>query len=175
LYPEGRHEITNWGERLDALYPGGRRSILSLGEKAGFSFNMDAPLSDTMDSHRLYLFAEAQGRKGEDLAQCIGHQYFERGKPLADRDMLCACAREVGLDEGAARAYLEGEGGVAEVRENVRQNLRLGIHSIPVFVFRSAGFETVVRGSADVATFGRVLDAILSAAAEQKHASKDET
>lgn len=171
LYPGGRHEIINWGNRLDALYPGGRQTILALGDKAGFAFNMDAPLSDTMDSHRLYLWAEAQG-KGEDLAQCIGREYFERAQPLADRDMLCACAREVGLDEAEARAYLTGEGGVAEVRESVEQNLRLGIHSIPVFIFRSAGYETVVRGSADVSTFGRVLDAILSAAAQNQ--AKDE-
>jgi predicted DsbA family dithiol-disulfide isomerase len=163
LYPEGRHAIRPWGDRLDALYPGGRSSIAALGKRAGFEFNFQAPLSDTMDSHRLYLWAERQSHgKGEELAQAIGHQYFERAKPLADRDMLCSCAIEVGLDGAEARKYLDSDDGFEEVRQSVEQNLRMGIHSIPVFVFRaSGGFEKVVHGSADVEHFGKVLDSIL--------------
>lgn len=160
LYPQGRHEISKWGDRLDALYPGGRKSIAKLGASAGYSFNFDAPLSDTLDSHRLYLWAEKQGH-GEDLAQCIGHEYFEKARPLADREMLCACAAEVGLDAAAAQSYLESEAGHAEVRQSVEHNARLGIRAIPVFVFRSgATFETVVHGSADTTRFGEVLEAI---------------
>ena len=163
LYPGGRHEISGWGDRLDALYPGGRQSIAALGKHAGFNFDFSAPLSDTLDSHRLVLWADAQEPgKGEALAAAIGHQYFERAKPLADHDMLCACAVEVGLDGTAARAYLASDDGFAEVRASVAHNLRRGIRSIPVFVFQSGGFEEVVHGSADVARFGQVLDAILA-------------
>ena len=167
LYPGGRHEISLWGDRLDAIYPGGKRSIAQLGKAAGFAFNFDAPLSDTMDSHRLYLWAEEQASgKGEELAQSIGHEYFEKGKPLADREMLCGCAADVGLDPDAARAYLESRGGYEAVRASVEENLQLGIHSIPVFVFRGGnGFERVVHGSADVQRFGAVLDEMLAHAA----------
>ena len=159
LYPGGRHEVSRWGDRLDKIYPGGRESIAALGRRAGFAFNFDAPLSDTLDSHRLYLWAAEQSR-GEELAQCIGHRYFEGGAPLADRDMLCQCAAEVGLDAVAARSFLASDGGRAEVRQSVDHNALLGIHSIPVFVFRSGGFETIVHGSADEERFGKVLDAI---------------
>ena len=164
LYPSGQHAISRWGDRLDALYPGGRSSIGRLGRHAGFTFDFDAPLSDTMDSHRLYLWAQRQAPgSGEALAQAIGHEYFEKARPLADRDMLCACAAEVGLSDTAARSFLESDDGYAEVRESVEQNLRMGIHSIPVFIFRSGGYETVVHGSADVRRFSEVLDAILRA------------
>lgn len=163
LYPGGRHEIRNWGERLDAVYPGGRAGIMALGRRAGYEFEMNAPLSDTMDSHRLYLWAEAETGKGEELAHAISHAYFVHGRPLADRDMLCDCARELGLDAVAARAYLESDGGYDEVRKSVEHNVRLGIHSIPVFIFRSGAFESVVHGSADVRRFGEVLDAIAEA------------
>ena len=64
LYPHGEHTIRQWGDRLDALYPGGRRSIEQLGSRAGFTFDFNAPLSDTMDSHRLYLWAQRRA-KGE--------------------------------------------------------------------------------------------------------------
>lgn len=117
-----------------------------------------------MDSHRLYLWAETQAQgKGEELAQAIGHEYFENAKPLADRVMLCACARSVGLEPSAALKYLESDDGYDEVQASVDANLRMGIHSIPVFIFRSGGFETVVHRSADVRRFGEVLDAILHA------------
>ena len=53
--------------------------------------------------------------------------------------------------------------------ENLKMdNLRLGIHSIPVFIFRSAGLEAVVHGSADVERFGQVLDEMLAAAAAKE-------
>ena len=163
LYAGGRHEISKWGDRLDALYPGGRRSIEDLGRRAGFAFNFEAPLSDTMDSHRLYLWAESQGSgKGEDLAQCIGHQYFENARPLADHSMLCECAAACDLDADAARDFLTSDARADEVRASVEQNLHMGIRSIPVFIFRSGTYETLVHGSADVQRFGEVLDAILA-------------
>jgi predicted DsbA family dithiol-disulfide isomerase len=166
LYPGGHHAIRPWGDRLDAIYPGGRESIRRLGDRAGFSFNFNAPLSDTMDSHRLYVWAERQGvGKGEALAQAVGHQYFEKAQALSDRAMLCGCAAVVGLDAEAARQYLESDAGYDVVEQEVQDNLRLGIHSIPVFIFRSAGLEAVVHGSADVERFGQVLDETLAAAA----------
>ena len=163
LYPGGQHPIKRWGERLDALYPGGRGSIQRLGSSAGYKFDFEAPLSDTMDSHRLYLWAERQGSgQGERVAEAISRMYFENARPLADREMLCSCVSEVGLDVDSARSYLASEAGYDEVRESVENNLRMGIHSIPVFVFRSLGYETVVHGSASVRRFGEVLDTILA-------------
>ena len=169
LYPGGHHAIRPWGDRLDAIYPGGRESIRHLGDRAGFSFNFNAPLSDTMDSHRLYVWAERQGGgKGEALAQAVGHQYFEQAQALSDRAMLCGCAAIVGLDAEAARQYLDSDAGYDVVEQEVQYNLRLGIHSIPVFIFRSAGLEAVVHGSADEERFGQVLDEMLAAAATKE-------
>ena len=163
LYPGGEHTISAWGDRLDALYPGGRSSIRSLGERAGYAFNFDAPLSDTMDSHRLVLWADSQmAGHGEAVAQAIGIEYFERARRLDDREMLCACAADVGLDPAAARRHLESADGYQEVHDSVAAHLRMGISSIPVYIFRSAGHEAVVHGSADVRRFGEVLDAILA-------------
>ena len=80
--------------------------------------------------------------------------------------MLCSCAEKVGLDAVAARRYLEDKNkGYDEVRASVEENARLGIHSIPVFVFNytsaDKSLRKVVHGSADVAAFGAVFDEIL--------------
>lgn len=144
---------------MNALYhPSAEAHLGALGQSAGFSFNFDAPLSDTMDSHRLVLWAESlEAGRGEDLAQAIGHQYFEGARLLADWDMLVECAGEVGLDPEAALRYLESGSGREEVLASVEAAHRRGIHSIPVFVFHSAGYAKTVHGSSDEATFAAVL------------------
>ena len=58
LYPGGGHSIKPWGERIDALYsPTASQSIGALGAAAGYNFDFSVMLSDTMDSHRLVLWA----------------------------------------------------------------------------------------------------------------------
>jgi predicted DsbA family dithiol-disulfide isomerase len=162
LYPRGEHTLSRWGERVDALYsPHASADLVRLGQAAGFSFDMEAPLSDTHDSHRLVLWAQRERvGLGEELAQAIGHRYFERRQRLADRDMLADCAEEVGLSRAKAAAFLAGDEGHAEVRQAVEENRRAGITSIPLFRFRSGEYARAVHGSADVATFAEVLGEI---------------
>ena len=93
MYPGGDPPIKPWGERVDALYsPQATRQLRLLGSAAGYDFDMSAQLSDTMDSHRLVLWAERQAGKGEAVAHAMGRRYFEGARPLADRAML----RDVG-------------------------------------------------------------------------------
>lgn len=122
---------------------------------------MSVLLSDTMDSHRLVLWAqELIPGKGEELAHAIGRRYFEQATPLADREMLVDAAAECGLNRVAAEAYLKSDSGFDAVRRSVAEAHRAGIHSIPVFLFTSGGFAEAVHGSADVERFSSVLRSI---------------
>lgn len=149
-----------WGERLDMLYgPSAQNNIARLGKSVGFGFNFSVPGSNTFDSHRLLLWAEEQG-KGIEFGKAIAHAYFEQAKPLADHNMLLECAHEVGV-EGAADV-LNGAWGRDRVAEGVAFAQRLGIRSIPVFLFaHDTGFERAVHGSADVASFAAVFQDVL--------------
>lgn len=159
LYPGGQHAIEHWGDRVDALYrPTASRDLSALGASAGFEFDMSAPLSDTMDSHRLVLWADrTEPGLGERVAQAVGIRYFERAMRLADRAMLAECAEEAGLERAAAARFLESGEGYEEVRQAVADSARDGVHSIPEFRFRSGSYARHVHGSADVATFASVL------------------
>jgi len=162
LYPGGDHPLRLWGERVNRLYhPRAADSLVELGASAGYTFDMRAPLSDTMNSHRLVLWAQSlKAGKGEELAQALGHRYFEQGRPLGDLDMLCESVAAAGLDPEAARAYLESDAGYDDVRSSVDALHRAGTTSIPVFIFRSGeSFRQVVHGSADVPRFTAVLRA----------------
>lgn len=149
-----------WGERLDALYgPGARSNLARLGGSVGFRFNFSAPGSSTFDSHRLMMWAEEQG-KGVEFGKATARAYFEDAKPLADHDVLAQCAEEVGV-QGAVDV-LKGAWGRDRVIEAVRFAQRLGIRSIPVFLFEhDGGFQRTVDGSADAATFATVFRDIL--------------
>lgn len=178
LFPGGDYPVSHWGDRVNERsgHPGQAQGLKDLGAAAGFDFNMAAPLSDTMDSHRLYLWAyQLSELKGEALAQAVGIQYFTKAQALADRTMLCKCVAEVGLDPAAARAYLDSQEGYAEVNASVASLHRAGVHSIPVFIIKadSTGtgepFEEIVHGSADVARFTQVFQELSKWAEKSTH------
>lgn len=116
LYPAGMQANVpkRWGERVSKLYsPATWSHIKQLGSSAGYEFNFDSPLSDTMDSHRLCLLAETQGKQ-KDVVHEISRRYFEEGIALANRSSLLEVASKFGV-EGAA-AYLDSDAGRDEVR-----------------------------------------------------------
>jgi predicted DsbA family dithiol-disulfide isomerase len=116
LYPGGvqsERQPSKWGERVSLLYsPSTWQHIKQLGAQAGYSFNFDSELSDTMDSHRLVLFAETQGKQKE-LVQELSRRYFEDGVPLADRANLLDVAAK--YDVHGAAEYLDSGAGRQEV------------------------------------------------------------
>lgn len=132
LYPAAMQSTvpSRWGERVSKLYsPATWQHILQLGSAASYTFNPDAPLTDTMDSHRLALLAEQQGHQ-KAVVHEVSRRYFEEGVPLADRASLLEVAEMCGVT-GAAE-YLESDAGTAEVMQSVKAHQDAGIHSIPV-------------------------------------------
>lgn len=147
-----------WGERVSKLYsPSTWSAIKALGEAAGFEFKYDAPLSDTMDSHRLNLLAEQQGKQREVVHE-ISRRYFVEGTPLNDRQSLLEVADLHGI-EGAA-AYLDSDAGKREVLESVRSMQASGIRSIPVARISSGNYSNVIHGSASPDEFHSVFQEI---------------
>ena len=132
LYPAAMQSTvpSRWGERVSKLYsPATWQHILQLGSAASYTFNADAPLTDTMDSHRLALLAEQQGHQ-KAVVHEVSRRYFEEGVPLADRASLLEVAEMCGVT--GAREFLESDAGTAEVMQSVKAHQDAGIHSIPV-------------------------------------------
>jgi predicted DsbA family dithiol-disulfide isomerase len=87
-----------------------------------------------VDAHRLILFAAGHDREWE-AADALFRAYFKEGKNLNDHEQLVELATGVGLDAGAVRGYLAGEGGAAEVVASQEEAGRLGIAGVPCYVF----------------------------------------
>jgi len=119
-----------WGERLDTLFgPHVREECAERGAQAGIQFNFDVAGSSTVDSHRLILHAEQQG-KGDKAAAVLARYYFEEGKPLGDHARLCAAADDAGVT-GVAK-LLNSDDLREEVLATHRRNVAAGIKTIPV-------------------------------------------
>lgn len=102
-----------------------------------FHFDRITHAPNTLHAHRLVLWAQEQG-ESEAVASRLFKAYFSEGRNVGDQSVLVAVAGEAGLDEEAARAFLEGEEGreaVSVSQEIARQS---GITGVPLTLFEDA-------------------------------------
>ncbi|NJP30618.1 DsbA family oxidoreductase [Micromonospora thermarum] len=101
---------------------------------AGLTLNFDrAVAANTFDAHRLIAWATERGRAGE-MVDALYRAHFTDGVDVGSRDALAALAGEVGLDTAEARAFLDSDERVAEVRDELAAARQLGVTSVPTFV-----------------------------------------
>ena len=152
------------------------RPFLELGAAAGIEFELDVVAQyQPVESQRLLLWAGRFGLQ-EEFMGALNRRHFERGESASARATLLRACADVGLDEGAAAAFLETDELERDVWSSYGETIRTsGIRSIPLFAFsvpalgaiggpfRAAGrFEAyVVRGSSDAATFSSLFELIL--------------
>lgn len=123
----------------------------------GIEFRMDRALrANTLLAHRLLWWA---GEQHSPVAQAaleerIMQAYFTDGDHIGDPDVLAGCAVDAGLDRDAALAFLESDGGVADVQAELAAAHENGITAVPTYVFADTW---AVPGAQDSDTFVQVL------------------
>jgi predicted DsbA family dithiol-disulfide isomerase len=102
----------------------------------GLDYRLDeiARQPNTLDCHRLILWAGTEGRAG-DMKQRLMDLYFTEGADLTDREVLVGAAAACGLDADAVRERLAGDADVARVSEAAEHAKRAGIDGVPCFIF----------------------------------------
>ncbi|MGN9775055.1 DsbA family oxidoreductase [Micromonospora sp. H33] len=106
------------------------------GVAAGVGLTLDfdrAVAANTFDAHRLVSWATERGRAAE-MVEALYRAHFTDGVDVGSRDALAALAGEVGLDATEARAFLDSDERVAEVRAELAAARELGVSSVPTFV-----------------------------------------
>lgn len=101
----------------------------------GLDYQLDkiARQPNTLDCHRLILWAGREGRAAE-MKQRLMDLYFTEGGDLTDREVLVAAAAACGLDPDTVRNALAGEADVALVTQAAEQAKRAGIDGVPCFI-----------------------------------------
>jgi predicted DsbA family dithiol-disulfide isomerase len=104
----------------------------------GLEFHLDRARSgNTFDAHRLIHYAQSVGRQ-DALKERLLAAYFVEGAAIGEPDVLARLAVEIGLDEPAVRAVLEGDRYADDVRHDEEEARRLGITGVPFFVLDRA-------------------------------------
>lgn len=98
-----------------------------------FHFETSKP-SNTFDAHRVLHYAKEQGKQ-DALKERYFRAYLTEGISMGDRDALVRLAGEVGLDEAAVRAVVEGNDHALDVRADQEEAGEIGIRGVPFFVF----------------------------------------
>lgn len=111
------------------------RRMNAVGAQEGIPFALDriARSPNTFDAHRLAWFAGRHGVQ-DRVAQALLRAFFTEGRDIGDRAVLAEIGAEAGLDRDTVRAFLEGEEGSREVREEEQRVRDLGVDAVPFFI-----------------------------------------
>lgn len=109
-------------------------NVCSVADGEGLCYDLTETLSgNTVDAHRLILWAEEIG-KGDELLEAIYSAYFEKKEPIFAHEDLVAIAATVGIEASAAQALLDSDRFADRVSEDQNLAHQLGATGVPFYV-----------------------------------------
>ncbi len=110
-----------------------RETIRARGAEVGFRFGERPWVWNTFDAHRLMHWAGLEGRAHELKRKLLAAYHTDALNPGA-HEVLLRLVGELGMDVARARAILESDAYVSEVRAAERHWQQLGIDAVPSIV-----------------------------------------
>jgi predicted DsbA family dithiol-disulfide isomerase len=109
--------------------------ITKAAAEVGLNYRFDIlKLNNTQLAHEISKYAESVG-KGKELVDLYFKGYFEEGLDIGNEEKLLELAEKAGLDISDLKNQLAGESLKAKVKEDEALARKLGISSVPYFVF----------------------------------------
>jgi predicted DsbA family dithiol-disulfide isomerase len=109
--------------------------ITKVAAEVGLNYRFDIlKLNNTQLAHEISKYAESVG-KGKELVDLYFKGYFEEGLDIGNEEKLLELAEKAGLDINDLKNQLAGESLKAKVKEDEALAKKLGISSVPYFVF----------------------------------------
>src|SRR3954463_16133753 len=110
--------------------------VAAAAKAEGLAYNADkiARQPNTLDCHRLILWARNAGTAGK-MKQRLMELYFTEGADLTDREVLVKAAADCGMDADLTRELLASDRDVDRVTQEAEQAKQAGIDGVPCFIF----------------------------------------
>jgi predicted DsbA family dithiol-disulfide isomerase len=124
-----------------------------------FAFDRIHRTPNSVDSHRLVMFAERHGL-ADAIVERLFVEFFLGGRDIGAREILCEIADDVGLDVALVDAFLSSEDDIESVYDENTRAHRMGVNGVPAFVFND---RMVIAGAQEPQVLARMLDAALVA------------
>lgn len=99
-------------------------------DRIPFRYDLMSVTPNTLKAHRLTWFAGKQG-KATEMAGRILDAYFTKGQNIGEVETLTTLAAEIGIDAAQAKAFLNSDEGIQEVKGLEQQAIAQGVHSVP--------------------------------------------
>ena len=136
LPPSGIPREDYVARKFGARGKGVNERVVMAGRQVGIGFDYDKMKvqPNTLNAHRLMLFAERAGRQDE-LAEELFRAHFTQGANLTDAGTLADVAARAGLDREAASAYLTSDEDRDAIAQADIEARGAGIGGVPFFIF----------------------------------------
>jgi predicted DsbA family dithiol-disulfide isomerase len=109
--------------------------VTALAAEEGLEYHFDKAVpGNSFDAHQLIHLAATHNLQAE-MKERLMKAYFTDGLSVSNRDSLVQLAVEVGLNAEEVRRMLEGQEYAADVYQDVRDAMEIGIHGVPFFIF----------------------------------------
>ncbi len=131
--------------------------VTSAAREDGIDMRLDRALrANTVLAHRLVWWASTPECPVDQSAvqDRLMRAYFTEGDDIGDPRRLAELLAELGVDPASTIDFLNGEGGIAEVAQEIERAGEHGISAVPTFVVDG---RWAIPGAQDVETFERVL------------------
>jgi predicted DsbA family dithiol-disulfide isomerase len=145
--------------------------IAAEGAKDGIEFDFAAiqRRPDTLDSHRLIRWAEANGVQ-DDVVERLFIAYFENGEDIGDIRVLADIADLCGMDGVEVAEMLESDTDKALVEREDQIAHEMGVTGVPAMIF---GGKLAVSGAREPEMLAVVIDRVAAMSAEQGEPEED--
>lgn len=122
--------------KFGARGKGVNERVTMAGRQVGipFAYEKMEVQPNTLNAHRLMIYAEREGRQDE-MAEELFRAHFIEGASLVDRETLADIAARAGLDRKAAAGYLASEEDRALIAQADAEARNAGIGGVPFFIF----------------------------------------
>jgi predicted DsbA family dithiol-disulfide isomerase len=149
-------------ERARELY----QNVADAGSAVGVDFNFKkiARSPNTLNSHRLILWANGAGLQNE-IVEVLFRKFFMDGQDLGDNHTLIDAAKEVGMDAELVKSLLESDRDLELIEGEDVKAREMGISGVPFFIIDN---KYALSGAQDPAAFLEVFDKLAEEAASEQ-------
>ena len=112
--------------------------LTGLGKEVGINYNFDAVKigPNTMDAHRLLLWAHTEGREIQGrVVEALFKANFEEGRNVGDHAVLLDIAEKSGLDRNFIAQLLASEADKDTIRSEIDAVQQMGVSGVPFMIF----------------------------------------
>ncbi|MBN7808081.1 DsbA family oxidoreductase [Agrobacterium rosae] len=111
--------------------------LTQLGKEVGIAFDFDAIKigPNTLDAHRLSLWAHAEGREYQDkVTTALFKANFEEGRNIGDHEVLADIAEQAGMNREVVERLLASDADKDTIVAEIDAAQQMGVAGVPFFI-----------------------------------------